>query len=219
MQRIFILSPANSGGERAKLIYNERAQFPLATRLRSEEGVPLGEVFSFLSGLYFRGKFTYAKTFAQPPETVPGVLVITPNRGILPADVRVTLEDLHSFSKVPVDPRDARYAGPLERDAKILAQAIGRHCETVLLGSIGTQKYAGILLRHLEERLKFPSDFVGRGDMSRGGLLLRSVAEQRELPYVPVAGAVRRGKRPAKLQPKTWGYRILSGETKIQHGD
>jgi hypothetical protein len=35
--------------------------------------------------------------------------------------------------------------------------------------------------------------------MSRGGLMLRSVDERRELEYLPVAGATLRGKRPAKL--------------------
>ena len=49
------------------------------------------------------------------------------------------------------------------------------------------------------ERLRFPAEFVGRGDMSRGGLLLRKAAEGAELAYVPVSGAVRRGARPPKL--------------------
>jgi len=42
--------------------------------------------------------------------------------------------------------------------------------------------------------------FVGRGDMSRGGLLLRSVRYEVELDYVPVAGAVRHGPRPPRLE-------------------
>jgi hypothetical protein len=41
---------------------------------------------------------------------------------------------------------------------------------------------------------------VGGGDMSRGGLLLRCVRAGRELVYVPVAGALRRGGRPARLE-------------------
>src|SRR5262249_61742093 len=51
-------------------------------------------------------------------------------------------------------------------------------------------------------RLVFPAEFVGRGDMSRGGLLLRSARDRRELTYLPVAGAVRRGVRPARLVPR-----------------
>jgi len=38
--------------------------------------------------------------------------------------------------------------------------------------------------------------------MSRGGLLLRCVEEARELDDVPLAGAVRRGRRPPRLAPK-----------------
>ena len=72
----------------------------------------------------------------------------------------------------------------------------------VLLGSIATGKYADALLEVFGERLLFPSDFVGRGDMSRGGLMLRRVQDGQELPYIPVNGAVRRGKRPPKLRGK-----------------
>ena len=45
-------------------------------------------------------------------------------------------------------------------------------------------------------------DFVGRGDMSRGGLMLRAVDAKAELTYVPVKGAVRHGTRPPKLLPR-----------------
>ena len=45
-------------------------------------------------------------------------------------------------------------------------------------------------------------DFVGRGDMSRGGLMLRAAADGKELDYIPVASAVRHGKRPPKLEPR-----------------
>ena len=70
--RVFLLSPASSGGERAALLFDSRARFELAQRLRTRAGAPLGEVFSFLSGLYFRGKLTYSLTFASPPPGVPG---------------------------------------------------------------------------------------------------------------------------------------------------
>ena len=69
----------------------------------------------------------------------------------------------------------------------------------MLLGSIASNKYTDVLSRAFGARLLFPADFVGRGDMSRGGLLLRCVAEERELPYVPVEGAVRHGPRPPRL--------------------
>ena len=69
----------------------------------------------------------------------------------------------------------------------------------MLLGSVASPKYVDILIGIFGERLRFPVDFVGRGDMSRGGLLLRKAREGVELPYVPVAGAVLHGSRPPRL--------------------
>jgi hypothetical protein len=71
----------------------------------------------------------------------------------------------------------------------------------VLLGSIASPKYVDVLLDVFGDRLHFPLDFVGRGDMSRGGLLLRQATAGVELEYGPVRGAVRRGTRPPKLPP------------------
>ena len=198
---MFLLSPASAGGERARLVLNERAQFDLAVRLRSPAGVPLGEVFSFLSGLYFRGKLAYATAFAAPPPGAPGVLDITPNVGLLPSDEPITLARLKRFARVPIDVDEPRYRRPLTRHARQLAESIGPETDVVLLGSIATGKYVDLLGRVFGERLVFPGDFVGRGDMSRGGLLLRCFREKRELEYRPVAGAVRHGARPPKLVP------------------
>ena len=214
MRQIFILSPAKTSGERAKLLYNPHARFALACRLR-EEGAPLWEVFSFLSGLYFRGKVTYAKFFARPPKRLPGVYVVTSNRGILPVDLPVTVEELQAFSAVPIDPRDDRYLGPLSRDAALLAKVTGASCRAVFLGSISTERYVQPLLGAFGERLLFPAAFVGRGDMSRGALLLRAAAASQELEYGTLVGAVRHGKRPEKLPPRTWGYRLLEGKTEL----
>jgi hypothetical protein len=71
----------------------------------------------------------------------------------------------------------------------------------VLLGSIASEKYVAVLGSIFGDRLLFPSDFVGRGDMSRGGLLLRAARDGAELAYEPVLGAQRRGKRPPRLTP------------------
>jgi hypothetical protein len=199
VRRIFLLSPASCGGERARLVFNERARFDLAVRLRTSGGAALGEVFSFLSGLYFRGKLTYATAFAAPPPGAPGVLVITPNEGLLPAEEPVTIERLRRFARVPIDVTEPRYHRPLKRHARALAEAIPADTEIVLLGSIATGKYVDILSAAFGERLRFPGDFVGRGDMSRGGLLLRSAREGRELDYRPIAGASLHGKRPPRL--------------------
>jgi hypothetical protein len=72
----------------------------------------------------------------------------------------------------------------------------------VLLGSIATGKYVDLLLEVFGDSLRFPSDFAGRGDMSRGGLLLRCVDARRELAYAPIDGAPRHGPRPPRLGPR-----------------
>jgi len=197
--QIFLLSPAFCGGERAKLLFNPDASFSLAVRLRSA-GVPIGELFAFLSGLYFRGKLAYARAFARPPRGVPGALVITPTRGLVDPDTPVTLEDMREFADVNIALQSNRFLEPLARDAEALA-ASSKSTPVILLGSIATDKYVGTLAAALGDRLHFPEAFVGRGDMSRGGLLLRSVRDSAELAYIPVSGATRRGARPAKLEP------------------
>ena len=215
MHRIFILSPANSGGQRAALLFNPRAGFELARRLQRGEKIRLGEVFSFLSGLYFRGKFAYGLAFGRPPRGLEPAYVITTNQGLLPATGAVGIETLRDFATVPIDPNEPRYHRPLSRGARAIAKIAGDQCEFVLLGSIGTKKYAEPLAVHFGERLLFPSSFAGRGDMSRGGLLLRSVAAGTELEYVPVLTSARHGKRPEKLPPKKWHYKIEEGTTVI----
>jgi len=206
--RIFLLSPANCGGIRAKLIVSPAAEFPLARQMRMSEGAPLGEVFSFVSGLYFRGKLAYARRFAFPPQPDDplaggGVLVITPNAGLRAADTPVTPASFRAFAAASIDVANPAYRGPLERASRAVLDAVGDECEIVLLGSIASGKYVEVLLPIFGERLVFPPAFVGRGDMSRGGLMLRCVDAGLELEYVPVAGAVRRGQRPPKLAPKT----------------
>ncbi len=184
------------------MLLNGRGQFALAQRLRDGEEVSLGEVFTFLSGLYFRGKLAYAKVFARPNES--RILVITPTRGLIPAATPVSLGDLREFAEVDIEESDPRYREPLARDAGTLVRQLTRECDVVLLGSIATGKYIDVLLDLLQERLRFPADFVGRGDMSRGGLLLRCAADRTELNYIPVAGAVRKGKRPPRLEPRRY---------------
>jgi hypothetical protein len=201
--RVFILSPAYAGGQRARLIMSERAQFDLAQRLRTG-GATIGEVFTFLSGLYFRGKIAYAKAFARPASGTGGALVITPTRGLIDAETLITLDDLREFAGVDIDAEDPRYRKPLERDARRLARELSPDSEVILLGSVATGKYVDVLLTNFKERLRFPGDFVGRGDMSRGGLMLRCAVDGQELPYITVAGAVRSGKRPPKLTPRRY---------------
>jgi hypothetical protein len=204
--RIFLLSPANCAGRRAQLMMAPGAGFALARQLQSREGARLGDVFSFVSGLYFRGKLAYARRFARPPDpgdpvVAEGILVITPNAGLRAADTPVTLQSFRAFAGAEIDVRNAAYRRPLEQAARALLAAIGPDCEVVLLGSIASGKYVDVLLPIFGERVMFPLHFVGRGDMSRGGLMLRCVAADLELDYVPLAGAVRHGQRPPKLEP------------------
>lgn len=201
LHRIFLLSPADCGGARARMVLSPRATFDLARRVRQQGGAPLGEVFSFMSGLYFRGKLAYARAFAAPPPGLPGILVITTNEGLVEADEPITVARLESYATGDIDEENAAYRGPLLRDARRMARGVGAGCEVVLLGSVASLKYVGVLEEAYGERLRFPLEFVGRGDMSRGGLLLRCAAERRELTYVPVAGTPRRGPRPPKLDP------------------
>jgi hypothetical protein len=188
------------------------ATFALAAALRSDDGARLGDLFTFISGLYFRGKLTYASRFAAPPDRSDpvvgcGVHVITPNAGLRSPDTLVTQAAVRAFARGDVDAENAKYRRPLEASARTLALAIGPDCDVVLLGSVASPKYVTVLGAIFGERLKFPIAFVGRGDMSRGGLLLRHAREGVELEYVPVLGAVLRGARPPKLPPIKWAVR------------
>jgi hypothetical protein len=201
VKKIFLLSPAHAGGERARMILNERAEFDLAVGLRLGTST-IGELFAFVSGLYFRGKIAYATAFADPPGRLPPALVITPNRGLLPPDTPITLDEFRAMAEVPVDIAESRYREPLVRDARIIAGDAGPNCAFVLLGSVATPKYVQPFLNAFGERLVFPKDFAGRGDMSRGGLMLRCADSGAELEYVPVGGGTLHGPRPPKLQKR-----------------
>ncbi|HEY4100416.1 MAG TPA: non-homologous end-joining DNA ligase [Gemmatimonadales bacterium] len=191
MPRLFLLSPASTAGRRAALLFNPRATFDLATRLRAG-AVPLGEVFSFLSGLYFRGKLTYARRFGAPDDLIR---VITSDRGLVDPSQEITLDDLHAMSASSIDHTHEPYRVPLARDAALIAGASEiRHA--ILLGSVATDKYVGVLQTIFAERLLFPTTFAGRGDMSRGGLLLRCARVGAELDYAPVITSSRRKIRP-----------------------
>ena len=171
-------------------------------KLRTPQGAALGDVFAFLSGLYFRGKLAYARTFTSAPKRCGGSYIITTDRGLVAPETLITLDDLRAMASTPIDSRDPRYRRPLERGLAELVVCAGGRTRFILLGSIASGKYVDVLKEILGERLLFPAEFIGRGDMSRGGLMLRCVEEQRELTYVPVIGTHRHGKRPPKLAPK-----------------
>ncbi|HVQ78331.1 MAG TPA: hypothetical protein VMT79_22635 [Candidatus Binatia bacterium] len=200
-RRLFLLSPAHCGGERARLLLNPHAGFDLARRVHGPGGAPLGEVFSFLSGLYFRGKMAYAAAFARPPSGLAGAYVITTSEGIRRPDEIVDAARLRRFAAVDIDLAEPRYRLPLERDVGLLGRAVGPDTQVVLLGSVASGKYVDVLRAALGDHLRFPAAFIGRGDMSRGGLMLRCARAGTELEYIAVAGPPRRGPRPARLTP------------------
>ncbi|MCR6656077.1 MAG: hypothetical protein NVV63_09735 [Opitutus sp.] len=197
IRRLFLLSPAKVSGARAGLLLNPHAPFALARQFH-REGLPLADVFSFASGLYFRGKITYARRFAD--ENASDVIrVITTNAGLLDPLTHVTPESLRAFGDSEIHEGNPLYAGPLRRDAQTSARELSADGCAILLGSIATAKYRDVLLECFGERLLFPRDFIGRGDMSRGGLLLRAAREGVELPYSPVLGAILKGKRAPRI--------------------
>jgi hypothetical protein len=199
MRRVFLLSPAKVGGVRARLLLNPRAPFALARQFH-REGLPLADIFAFASALYFRGKITYARRFADP--AAGGTIrIITASAGLADPDRVVTPAELRAFGRVDIHQDDPRYQRPLRRDARELLASLGDDGAAILLGSIATAKYRDVLLECFGNRLLFPCDFIGRGDMSRGGLLLRAARSGVELPYIRVSGAVFKGKRPPRLPP------------------
>jgi hypothetical protein len=197
VRKLFLLSPAKVSGARAGLLLNPDAGFALARQFQ-REGLPLADVFTFASGLYFRGKITYARFFAHAARG-NAVRIITTNAGLLDPQTPITPDTLRAFGSVDIHEDDPRYHGPLRRDAELLARKLDRRGQAILLGSIATAKYRDVLLATFKDRLLFPADFVGRGDMSRGALLLRAAASGNELPYVPVQGAIFSGKRAPRI--------------------
>ena len=172
----FLLSPAHAGGRRAHALLDERATFALARRLHGE-GAPLGEVFSFVSGLYFRGKLAYASRFGGAPEQI---LVITTNRGLLPVNTILRADDLRDLGTGDISLRDEAYRQALARDVEQLQGS-----RIIFLGSIATRKYLDVLGQLLGSRLVVPRAFQGMGDMSRGAILLEAARLGQELPYMP----------------------------------
>jgi len=202
--KLFLLSPANLSGIRAKQLASPRATFAAARQFQSEEGVPIADAFEFMSSLYFRGKLAYARRFAVPSPVVggDGVLVITSGFGLVPQDWRLTEERMKRMKKIDVDVATRNYTKPLREHAQLLAQAIDDDAHVVLLGSVATGKYVDVLLPVLGNRLRFPTLFAGLGDMSRGGLMLRAAREGRELQYTTLDAPRHRvggtGKMPAE---------------------
>ena len=198
---IFLLSPAKAGGRRYSILTSDKANFELALKFRAGSAT-LGEIYSFISGLYFRGKIAYACAFGAAPLQSSGAFVIVPGHGLLPPETVFTLEQLRATAQIDVDEDNPVHHDALLAAAASLDRVTDQQCSFVLLGSVASGKYTTALLKVLDHRLLFPAEFVGRGDMSRGGIMLRSAVSGQELTYIPVSGAQLRGPRPARLDPK-----------------
>ena len=197
--RIFLLSPASTEGLRAQQLTSPRARFGAAERYRSPEGVTIAEAFTFMSSLYFRGKIGYARHFAAPPPEMAlgtqddGILVIAPGFGLVPPSWRITPEEMKKLRRTPVDLKSRAYCAPMKKHVEQLRD-LAPAAWVVLLGSVATGKYVDLLLPALGDRLLFPRDFAGAGDMKRGGMMLRAVREDQELAYVTLAAPRRRAR-------------------------
>jgi len=203
--KIFLLSPASTGGVKAKQLTSPNANFEAARMYRSPEGVPIAMAFAFMSSLYFRGKIGYAMHFAQPSPAAGehGVFIIAPGFGLVPPDWRVTPERMKVMSRTPVDVAKRAYRKPLEDDARALANKLEPDAQVVLLGSVASGKYVDILWPVFQHRLRFPAAFAGLGDMSRGGLMLRAVRANRELECTTLDAPRHRTTGDGKI-PEGW---------------
>lgn len=197
---IFLLSPANTSGARAARLASPEASFSCAHELRSPDGIPIADCFSFLSSLYFRGKIAYAERFS-PDES--GILVIAPGFGLVSPSWRVTPDRLEVMRQTRVDPAEPAYTEPLIAHAAALGERLPAGARAVLLGSIATGKYVDVLEPLLGERLHFPRAFVGAGEMQRGALLLRAAREGQELEYASLGEPrhTRRVKKDVTIAP------------------
>ncbi len=202
MTTLFLLSPARCGGVRAAQLAASQTS-PLGVQLRAGTAA-LGDVFAWLSALYFRGKLAYARAFDAPSPGSPGALVVAPGLGLRAPSTRIDATVLRAMGGVEVESN--AFVAHLRADAERANREISAGTNVVLLGSIATGKYVDTLIDVFGARLMFPALFVGRGDMSRGGLMLRAARSGDELEYAMVAGAQRRGARPPKL-PRPSGTR------------
>lgn len=185
MTKLFLISPASLHGLRAKQLASPRAQFDLAVQYRSEQGVPIGDAFAFLSSLYFRGKIAYARAFAVPSPVIggDGIFIITSGYGLVPPDWRLTEERVKRMKKIDINVSLRSYTKPLKDHATLISRVLEDDAQVVLLGSVASGKYVDILQPIFKDRLRFPKHFAGLGDMARGGLMLRAARAGKELEY------------------------------------
>ena len=171
-------------GIRGQRLLSETGPSELARRLR-ESSAPIGEVYRFISSLYFRGKLEYAEKFQNPPSGVAGVQIIT-GHGLMLPQTTISLTELRRISATEIDAGNSDYRRSLDCDLLKLREMSSGETEIILLGSIATSKYITPIREVFGERFLFPKEFRGLGDMSRGSILLKCCSQGRELAYLPV---------------------------------
>jgi hypothetical protein len=171
------------------MLLNASGQLELSRALRSPIGAPLEKTFSFVSGLYFRGKAEYARRFGRALAGGPSAFVMTAGGGLCTLDETLTKTRLEAWQRVAVSEQNPHFTAPLQRHACELVDTHDASARFVLLGSIATRKYVSPLLEVFGSRLLYPRRFAGLGDMSRGSLLLRAAADGVELDYEPLTAA------------------------------
>lgn len=182
---IFLLSPANLSGTRARQMISPRAMSAAGIAYRSPEGVRIADAFTFMSALYFRGKHAYAREFAKPhPGIGETAFVIAPGYGLVSLDWRLDKEKMKRLARTKIDVRSRAYTTPLRRCCRELEAKLSAGDIVVLLGSVASGKYVDVLEPIFGPRLRFPKIFAGMGDMQRGSVMLKAAAAKLELEYV-----------------------------------
>ena len=134
------------------MLLNPGANFELAAKLRAGAAT-LGEVYSFISGLYFRGKVAYSDAFGSAPQDLPPAVVIVQGLGLLPLQTLMTAEKLTAAGAVSIERDHIAYRTALLRDAKAVKSASGASCQFVLLGMTAQYDLISALSHHLVNAL------------------------------------------------------------------
>lgn len=195
MANVFLLSPANLSGTRARQMISPRAMSAAGIAYRSQDGVRIADAFTFMSALYFRGKHAYVRAFAAPhPRIGETAYVIAPGYGLVTLDWRLDQEKMKKLARTKIDVRSRAYTAPLRRACRELESKLEPEDIVVLLGSVASGKYVDVLEPIFGARLRFPRIFAGMGDMQRGSVMLKAAAAKRELEYVDLTHARHRVK-------------------------
>ncbi|HVS65001.1 MAG TPA: hypothetical protein VMT85_16025 [Thermoanaerobaculia bacterium] len=185
----FLISPASLHGVRGRRLLAPGASGVWPRRLRG--GAPIGELFTAVSSLYFRGKLAYALRFGG----AGGTLVIAPGVGLVTPEWRLDREAALRMSEIRVRSSEDAYRRPLEQALRRLLDETGG--DFVFLGSLATDRYLAVLAPLLGSRLLTPAALYGMGNMRRGSVLLEAAESGEELEYVPCRPPqARRSKRP-----------------------